>query len=175
MDASSIGCVKRTESVALRTTSLVSARGRNRTTAGETPVLTDSVAAGTATPSASRTPSRVRRYLVFGISGWAGVNVQDAPAVDAAALAAPVVAVEPVGASVPGVAGTIEKADATVAGSTARSKVMVNALPMPIRLPAGRVAAIAAAAASRVRKAARAGLAIGAPLAARAPASTVTV
>ncbi len=88
---------------------------------------------------------------------------------------APVVAVATVGASVPGVAGTMEKAASTVAASMARSKAMVNALPMPIRLPAGRVAAIEAAAASRVRKAARPGLASGAPLAARAPASTVTV
>ncbi len=61
VDALSIGCVKRTEIVAPRSTSLVSARGRNRTTAGETPVRTASVAAGTATPSASRTPSSVRR------------------------------------------------------------------------------------------------------------------
>ena len=175
VDALSIGCVNRTEIVALRATSFVSARGRNRTTAGETPVRTASVAAGTATPSASRTPSSVTRYVVFGSSGAAGVKVHEDGEVCAAAVVAPVVAVETVGASVPGVAGTIEKAASTVAGSMARSKAIVNALPMPIRLPAGSVAASVAAAASRVRNAARAGLAMGAPLSASAPASTVTV
>ena len=175
VEASSIGWVNRTEIPAPRSTSFVSARGRNRTTPGETPVRTASVAVGTAMPSASRTPSSVRRYVVLGRSGASGAKVHDDVGVVAAPVTAAVVAVVAVGASVPGVAGTIEKAASTVAGSMARSKAIVNALPTPIRLPAGTVAAIVAAAASRVRKAARAGVAMGAPLAARAPASTVTV
>ena len=59
--------------------------------------------------------------------------------------------------------------------STARSNVIAKAVPTPTRLPRPCVASIWAPAGLRVRKAARAGLAIGAPLAASAPASTVTV
>ena len=75
----------------------------------------------------------------------------------------------------PGTPGTTWMPAATDKGSTGPSNVIPNDDPTPTRLPWPSLAAIVAAVDSRVRNAARAGLAIGAPVAASAPASTVIV
>ena len=75
--------------------------------------------------------------------------------------------------SAPRTAGSIASALRTAPIATGRSKLIVNPVLTAATLPDNAVAAMRTVVASRVRKTARAGLAIGRPLAPRAPARTV--
>ncbi len=70
--------------------------------------------------------------------------------------------------------GSARRPATTDASVTGCEKVIVKPLSIAIRLPRGRVASIRPSVAVRVRKAAWTGLAIGRPVRASAPGSTVT-
>src|SRR5689334_10064446 len=156
--------VKRTEIPASRGTCWVMCAGRNRTMAGATTVRMASDRAAISAPDASRAPETMSLYRAFGWSAVFGVKVTT---------------VEPFAAveldTSPGVAGSRRIAVVIDASSMGWSKVTVNAESIETREPLDLVAASTAEVGARVRKEARAGLVIGRPVAARAPAPTVIV
>ena len=171
--ARSIGAVKRTESVASRATSSVSARGRKRTTDAAATVRTSSDAVGIATPSASCSPLTTSRYFVSAWRPSVGVNRK---LVVPAAAPSTVVTVPATGvAVVPPPTGRSWIAAVAASVETDPLTSTSKAVEALTREASRSVAAIVSVAAPRVRKAVWTGLRSGWPLRASAPAATVTV
>ncbi len=159
----SIGWLNRIESFALRSMPVALAAGWKRTTLGATTVSTSSVSGSRTSPSTVRTPDSDSLNLVSTGSRWRGVNVKLVPSW-----------FQVVATSVPSMTGSARRPATTDAAVTGRENVMVKPVSIAIRSPRGRVASIRASVAARVRKAARTGFAIGRPVRASAPGSTVT-
>ena len=157
-----IGCVNRTERIAVRSTFAVPLTGRNRTTDGALPV--DTTIAGTASngrPSASTSPSSQMRYFAPGLSVLHGVKTYSPDAAPACRS--------------PWSAGVERSAARTAASGTARSSLIVNDVSARTRSPSVRVAATDPVPAAAVSTTLRIGAPSLPPASERALPSIVTV